>query len=223
MNQNLTLIAFILDRSGSMSSIEAATVEGSNAFVAEQQNAPGEALFYFVQFDDVYENVFDGRIQDAPVLTLSKNPTEKQHRFEPRGNTALLDAIGMTIDDVGERLAAMPEAERPGKVVVTIMTDGHENHSRKFLRHQIADMIAHQRDVYQWQFQYLGANQDAIAVAAQYNISASNAISYAANTAATQNVMRAASSKLSHYRATGQSATMDFVEQERNAAMETDK
>lgn len=222
MKDNLTQIVLILDRSGSMSSIEDATVEGVNAFLAEQKRAPGEAAFYFVQFDDIYEKVYEGLLENAPHLTLAKVPSSGEHRFEPRGWTALLDAIGITIDDLGKRLETITEAERPGKVVVTIMTDGQENRSKKFSQDRIAEMIALQRDVYQWQFQYLGANQDAIKEAGKYNILAANAVQFANSTRGTGNVIRAASAKVSNYRATGQAVTMGFFDEDRSRAMESD-
>ena len=83
----------------------------------------------------------------------------------PRWGTALLDAVGKAINDTGQRLAAMPESERPGLVMMIIVTDGGENQSKEFTKKQIADMTKHQEDKYNWQFTYLGANQDAFAEA----------------------------------------------------------
>jgi hypothetical protein len=101
--------------------------------------------------------------------------------FVPRGWTALLDAMGRTIAALGEELSNMPEAARPGQVIVMTMTDGKENASQYYTREQIASMVAHQQSVYSWQFMYLGANQDAISVAADMGISASASMNYRAN------------------------------------------
>jgi hypothetical protein len=223
MKDNAMQIALILDRSGSMSTIAGATVEGVNAFLAEQKNSPTDVSIRFVQFDDVYEEVYDGKINDAPLLTLSE-PTEKsQKQFVPRGWTALLDAIGTTITDVGKRLNDMPESERPTKVVVVIMTDGMENRSKKYSQDQIANLIQQQRDVYKWEFQYLGANQDAIATADKMHIPFANAVTFAASAVGTMNVMRSASRNVRNYGITGQAATMDYSAEDRAKAMEEDK
>lgn len=223
MNDNATQITLILDRSGSMGAIMDATVEGVNAFLAEQQKAAGEALLYFVQFDDQYDHVYDGDMQGAPLLTLAEKPDKNHHRYEPRGITALLDAIGRTIEDLGKRLEKMPEPERPAKVVVVIMTDGLENASKHYKLRQIADMIAHQRDVYKWQFQYLGANQDAITEAGKFGIPASHANTFRASTMGTRNAVRAMSSNISSFRETGDVAAMNYSPEARAAAMEEDE
>ena len=111
----------------------------------------------------------------------------------PRGSTALLDAIGRTADELGERLAAMPENGRPGQVIVAILTDGLENSSQTCTWNDIARVIKHQTEQYRWTFLFLGANQDAIATAAQLNIAAFNASPYAADAAG----LRASSRSLS--------------------------
>jgi len=223
MKDNAMQIALILDRSGSMSTIAGATVEGVNAFLAEQKNSPTDVSIRFVQFDDVYEEVYDGKINDAPLLTLSE-PTEKsQKQFVPRGWTALLDAIGTTITDVGKRLNDMPESERPDKVVIVIMTDGIENASKQYSMERISEMIQTQRDVYKWQFQFLAANQDAIATASKMSIPMNNAITFNASAAGTRNVVRAASRNVRNFAATGQAATMSYMPEDRAKAMEEDE
>ena len=213
-------IAMILDRSGSMSSIQAATVEGINAFIADQQNSEGEVNLLLVQFDDKYEQVYSGPIAGAPLLTLAEIPAGNQVRFEPRGSTALLDAMGNTIVAVGRTLAELPEGKRPGKVVMVTMTDGHENSSRKFDRFQIAEMIGHQREVYKWQFQFLAANQDAISTASVLNIPRTGAITYAASPLGARNVMRSASRNVQLYGSIGAAGPMPaFNEEDRASAV----
>jgi hypothetical protein len=105
-----------------MQSIREDTVGGFDAFIAEQREQPGECRVTLAQFDDQYELVYADRpIQEVPGLVL-----------QPRGTTALLDAIGRLVTDAGAGLAALPEAERPGTVIVGIMTDGHENASKEW-------------------------------------------------------------------------------------------
>ena len=193
MNDDLTDITIVLDRSGSMDVVRADTIGGFNAFLAEQKAEPEAANLSLFQFDNLYETVHSVRpLQDVPELT--------PQTFVPRGSTALLDAIGRTINETGARLAAMPEAERPGKVLLVIMTDGEENSSQEFTRPQIFDMITHQRDVYNWQIAFIGANQDAIAVGASIGIPASNSLNYAHTGEGALTANRAMSAATTKYR-----------------------
>jgi hypothetical protein len=116
--------------------------------------------------------------------------------YSPDGSTALLDAIGRTIDETGSRLAAMPESQRPGKVIIAILTDGEENSSRVFNWAQISEKIRHQREVYKWEFLFLGANQDAIATAAKINIDADAGTNFFQTDSGIRKSMRATSSSL---------------------------
>ena len=163
MNENLCELVVILDRSGSMSTIWSDMIGGLNSFVNEQKKVPGEAKFTLVVFDTEYKMIYGG-------IDLHRVSYIDGNQFPPRSATALLDAVGHTIDEVGARLANLPEEERPRKVIVTIITDGVENASNKYTRQTIADKIKHQAEVYKWEFQYLGANQDAITVGGKLNI-----------------------------------------------------
>ena len=145
MNQNLTEMIFILDRSGSMESLTEETIGGFNSLIEKQKEEPGEARITTILFDDKYELLHD----HTPVQEIQRL-TRKE--YYARGCTALLDAVGLTIDRVGGRLAETPEEERPGRVVMVITTDGYENASRRYSRSQIQDMIQRQTDVYKWKF-----------------------------------------------------------------------
>ena len=101
-----------------------------------------------------------------------------EYRLEPRGWTALLDALGRAIVETGERLEKMREEDRPGLVVCVIVTDGHENSSREFTLEQIKSMIEHQHDVYKWQFNFLGADAAAFDDAANMGIPMAGAARY---------------------------------------------
>lgn len=175
-----TEIAFILDRSGSMESMTHAAISGFNEFLKAQQatvddeGKPIPATFSLILFDHEYLAVHNRQdIQTARPLTPDT--------YVPRGSTALLDAIGRTIDYIGQELAATPEAERPAKVIIAILTDGEENSSRQFSMEDINRRITHQTEKYQWEFMFLGANQDAIATAARMGIHARHAATFAAN------------------------------------------
>lgn len=155
MNTELTEIAMVLDRSGSMASMRLEAQNGFNAFLESQQKLPGDARLTLVLFDHEYIVEHNG----VPVSEIC--PLD-EHTYVPRGTTALLDAIGRTINTIGERLDKTPELERAGKVLIVVLTDGLENASQEFERAQIMSMIKRQREVYSWEFLFLGANQDAI-------------------------------------------------------------
>jgi hypothetical protein len=211
MNKNLTEIAFILDRSGSMASVTEAAITGFNEFLRDQQNVEGQARLTLVLFDNEYLVPMDSiPVQEAVALDTTT--------YVPRASTALLDAIGTTIDNLGARLSAMPEADRPGQVIVAILTDGAENSSEKFTWKDISHKILEQTNTYKWQFLFLGANQDAIATAASLNIAAANASSYAGDKAGTYSSQRAVSRKMSAMRKMSSGARMSLKEQADAAA-----
>ena len=167
-NPDLTHIEFVLDRSGSMHSIKADIEGGFDAFIADQRTHPGECTVSLAQFDNQYESVFEA-IDVHEVRPL---------HLQPRGATAMLDAIGRSVIALGERLAALPEPRRPGTVVVAIMTDGMENASHEFTHEAIKELITHQEQAYNWQFLYMGADQDAIEVGAKMGIRADRSLTY---------------------------------------------
>ena len=179
MNQHYTEIAFVLDRSGSMESCSTAAIAGFNKFLVEQQLTEGLAKLTLILFDDEYLRI----CQSVPVPEVLPL-TDKT--YVPRNSTALLDAIGATIDELGDRLSAMNEKDRPGQTIVAILTDGLENASQNYSWKDIAAKIKHQTEVYKWTFLFLGANQDAIATAAQISIAANNAASFVADSAGSQ-------------------------------------
>lgn len=167
-NPDLTHIEFLLDRSGSMSSIKSDIGGGFDAFVADQRTHPGRTTVSLAQFDDHYEQVYAASdVHDVPALDLV-----------PRGTTAMLDAIGRSITALGSRLSALAEDERPGTVIFAIMTDGLENASKEFTRAAVKALITQQEQVYNWQFLYMGADQDAIEVGAEIGIRADRSLSY---------------------------------------------
>lgn len=190
---DLTEIAVILDRSGSMSVIRDDAIGGFNTFLEGQKAVPGEAKFTLVLFDDKYETVmFRKDLREAEPLT--------EQTFVPRGSTALLDAIGRTVNEIGAQLAQMPENERPSKVIVAILTDGMENASKEFTRPQIAEMVKHQEEKYAWEFLYLGANQDAFAVGGALGVRRENTANFAATGVGTRGAYDRADKLTTSYR-----------------------
>jgi uncharacterized protein YegL len=217
MKQDLTQITIVLDRSGSMSTVRDATISGFNEFVEAQRKAPGEANLTLIQFDteNAYEVVFDRPIAETPKLSAET--------YIPRGGTPLHDALGRTITQLGAKLQKMPEAKRPAKVVIVIMTDGLENSSHEYTAPQIAEMIKHQRETYKWEFLFLGANQDAILTGEKLNIPGANSVTYAHSTVGTQSVIAATARNVGTFRATGQSVSMTYTDTQRKEALEEDE
>jgi uncharacterized protein YegL len=171
---NYTHIVLVLDRSGSMSTVKDDAIGGFNQFLEEQQSFPGKATMTLVQFDNEYDIIYDF----VPIQHIAKR-TEKN--FVPRGMTRLLDAVGMTIEGVGQHLRNLPENQRPSKVLFAILTDGHENDSRKYSRGQVFEMIKHQESKYQWQFAYLSSDMNAVLDAQSYGIPMASTYHFAAN------------------------------------------
>ena len=203
MKDNLTDISVVLDRSGSMEMVKSDTIGGFNAFVESQKKADGDATLTLAQFDNVYDVIHEAvDIQSVPELTDTT--------FVPRGMTALLDAIGRTINSTGARLKAMDEADRPGKVIFVILTDGAENASREFTRGMVNEMIKTQTEQYNWDFVFLGANQDAIATGASLGISRGNSIRYSANAEGTQAVFGSVAESMCSYRSGDMSKKANF-------------
>ncbi|MEI7954709.1 MAG: hypothetical protein WCJ66_06030 [Verrucomicrobiota bacterium] len=175
-----TEIAFILDRSGSMQSMAPAAISGFNEFLKAQQatvddgGKPIPATFSLILFDHEYLPVHH-RVPIHKAVPLTAET------YQPRGFTALLDAIGRTIDAIGKSLAALPVHKRPSKVIIAILTDGEENASQTFSMADVHQRITHQTERYQWEFLFLGANQDAIATAAHIGIHAHNSATFIAD------------------------------------------
>lgn len=185
-----------------MQSVANDTIGGFNKFLEDQQKAPGTATITLHQFDDHFET-------PIPTTDIKKAQKLDGTTFVPRGSTALLDAIGEAVKLTGDRLKNMPEADRAGKVVFVIITDGLENASHKFSRLQVFDMIKHQRDVYKWQFVFLGADQDSFAEASKLGVSTANAMSFSKCAAGVMSSYDSASFNLRQFRS-GSKKDMSF-------------
>lgn len=221
MRQDLTDISILLDSSGSMQPLVHDTIGGFNSFLEEQKKLPGSAVFSLVSFNIEYRQICKAiPIRDASPLT--------DRDYVPGNNTALLDALGRLIDETGERLKNMPENERPGKVIFVIITDGQENSSHKFARKDIFERINRQRDVYKWDFVFMGANQDSFAEAGQIGVSSVNAINYTGDSRGTKNAYRVLCQGMGSYRVGGQSvggffggmSHADMIEEQKKAEQE---
>ncbi|MDQ0243273.1 uncharacterized protein YegL [Bacillus fengqiuensis] len=179
MKRKLTELVFILDKSGSMAGLEADTIGGYNAMLMKQQKAEGEARITTVLFNHHYKLLHD-RINVRGITPI----TEKD--YEVGGSTALLDAIGFTIQKMVNVQKRTSGNERAEKVLFVITTDGMENASREYTTEKIKKMVQHQKEKYGWEFMFLGANIDAISTAARYGIDGDFAVEYHADHIGTQ-------------------------------------
>jgi uncharacterized protein YegL len=191
-----TEIAYILDRSGSMESLQEAAVASFNEFLGAQREVPGAARLTLVLFDDAYEVPVDA----VPLASVAKM---KAKDFVPRGSTALLDAIGKTILRLDRDMAGRDVSAGAAKVVVAIFTDGHENASREFDDRKVGDLIREFREKKGWEFIFLAANQDAIASAGRLNMAADSSGNTDFTPAGLKRSMRAVSRRVSSVRLRG--------------------
>ena len=178
MRENLTELVFILDRSGSMSGLEADTIGGFNGMIEKQKKEDGEAYVSVILFDDQSEVIYD-RVDISKVEPM----TDKQYYV--RGCTALLDAVGDAIHHIGNIHKYAREEDVPEKTIFIITTDGLENASRRYNYNKVRRMIERQKEKYNWEFIFLGANIDAAAEAAKIGIGASRAARYECDSAGT--------------------------------------
>jgi hypothetical protein len=198
-----------------MQTIRDDTIGGFNSFLEEQKKTDDGDRLTLVQFDTHYEVVHDN-------IALSEVQPLDDKTFVPRGGTALLDAIGRTINATGARLAALDEKDRPEKVIFVIITDGEENQSREFSHKQAMEMIGHQTEKYQWQFMYIGANQDAIGVGRALGIAAGSSMSYAASNIGTQNTWKGLSRSVTSRKRGASVQDCSFTDSERKDAAKSD-
>lgn len=174
MKTNVLELVFILDRSGSMSGLERDTIGGFNAMLKKQQEEQGDAFVTTVLFDDHYELLHD-RINIKGIKSI----TERDYFV--RGSTALLDAMGKTIQKIGNVQKQTNKEQRADKVMFVITTDGMENASSEYSYDKVKRLVERQKEKYGWEFIFLGANIDAISTAAKFGIGKERAANYNAD------------------------------------------
>ena len=179
IKNGITELVFILDRSGSMSGLEADTIGGFNAMIEKQKKQDGECYVSTVLFDNVSEV-----LHDRVKLTDIKPMTDKEYTV--RGCTALIDAIGGAIHHIGNVHRYARNEDVPEHTVFVITTDGIENASRKYTSDKVKAMIERQKEQHGWEFLFIGANIDAVETAAQYGISKDRAVNYNADEVGTK-------------------------------------
>lgn len=203
MKENFTSITVILDKSGSMWHLASDTIGGFNQFLKEQKETPGEAILTLCTFDTDYHLIHECKaLNDVPNLD--------DKTYVPNGGTALLDALGSTIDSVGKQLSSMKEEERPSKVVFLIITDGQENSSKHYTADKVREMVSHQQEKYNWSFVFMGANIDAFSEGTAIGISLNNTMNYSATQDGTRYLYNNVSHSLKNYRSSKSVDSNDF-------------
>lgn len=179
MKKERTELVFILDKSGSMAGLEKDTIGGFNSMMEKQLEVEGECRVTTVLFDHE-----DSLLHDRIDLRAIKKMSEQDYRVG--GSTALLDAMGSTIEKLISVQRRTAPAFRASKVVFVIITDGEENSSRKYTAKQIKALVEREKEEYGWEFIFLGANIDAITTAASYGIDADRAVDYVSDSMGTE-------------------------------------
>ncbi|WP_343337511.1 hypothetical protein TPELB_24960 [Terrisporobacter petrolearius] len=193
MKKNLTEVVFILDRSGSMSGLEGDTIGGFNTMLKKQREEEGDANVTTVLFDEEIE-MLHKRVDIKEI----KNITSKDYYV--RGCTALLDAIGYSINFM---INVQKKEERAKNVLFIITTDGYENASKEYSYEKIKKMITYEKERYNWQFLFLGANMDAISTARKFGISEEFASNYVSDEVGMQITYEVMNSAISTCKAMG--------------------
>lgn len=194
MKKNLTELVFLLDRSGSMSGLESDTIGGYNGLLEKQRREPGEALVTTALFDDRCELLHD-RVNLRGVAPITGSD------YFVRGSTALLDAMGMTIEKIRCAQCHTTEPERPERTLFVVTTDGMENASRRYTQPQVKAMVERMRREHGWEFLFLGANIDSVETAGRIGICPERAANYHADAAGTALNFRAVADAVSRLRA----------------------
>lgn len=208
MDDSYTHISFVLDRSGSMEDIADDIIGGVNRFLDDQKLLPGKMTVSIAQFDDEYEVLYQ-------MVDIKQIPHLNRQTFIPRGNTALRDAVGRTINALGHDLSLLPEPARPSKVIFVIVSDGMENASREFSEQQVEYMKTHQEERYGWQFSYMGCKQDAVKEAQKsLGIQGASALTYAASALGISLAFDSLGERTKSYRG-NQARSMAWTEEDR--------
>ncbi len=156
------LVSVILDKSGSMSTKVKDVIGGFNLYLDELAKEP--AVDYGFSLT-VFDTVVEMKYKAVPLAQVAKLDDAS---YRPSGNTALLDAIGNTVQTVS--------TDGFDKTITVIMTDGEENSSREWTLQAIRELIKSKEAAGNWTFVFLGANLDAFAQGASLGVPMANAV-----------------------------------------------
>jgi len=202
-------IVVVLDRSGSMHGIKDDIIGGFNSFVKDQRS---NSKITLIQFDtqNSYEVIYEAKnANKAPKLTSKQ--------YVPRAGTPMNDAIGRAITETGQRLSDIKRKDRPSNVVMVIISDGMENASKEYTAKDVAKMIKHQTNKYDWQFVYLGANQDAILEGSKRGISNHNSGTWDPTSKGIREAFKGTASNVAAYSCNGLVGSLSYSDKQRKS------
>lgn len=171
MKKNLTEMVFILDKSGSMASLEQDTIGGFNAMIEKQKKLDGECLVSCVLFDNGQKVIYD-RVPISEVRPMTEED------YTAGGCTALVDALGKSVKYIGNIHKHLREEDVPEHTVFVITTDGMENASRIYSSDKVKKMVSKKTEKNGWEFLYLAANIDAVETGAAIGIKSVRSVNY---------------------------------------------
>ena len=173
----ITELVFVVDESGSMCGLESDTIGGVNGVLGRNRQAGGTCMVTLVCFSNESRTVVD-REDLAQVADLTKRD------YQPGGCTALLDALGGTIEHIGRVQRYVPLGHKASHVLFVVVTDGLENASRRYGYPQVRRLVQAKREE-GWEFLFLGANIDEAAEADRLGIDPACASAYVSDAAGT--------------------------------------
>ncbi len=213
MKKEVTKIAILLDRSGSMEPLRDSVIEGINGYIRTQQEGPDEATITIYRFDDEFETI----VKDEDVKTEFRLTRDS---YKPRGSTALLDSIAKGIHEFES------VARGAAQVLFVIQTDGEENSSTEYKgRFDLISDLIRRKTAEGWQFTFLGANIDAIGTASKLGIAGATAMQFSANAASNAALYKTLGQKTNCYRGTKgqllsvQADSLSYTAEERKSVL----
>ena len=205
MKNNITEVVMIVDKSGSMHGLESDTIGGFNSMIDEQRKKDGQVYVTTVFFNDRYDVIHD-RVPLDKVTPI----TEKD--YVTAGCTALIDAIGRSVDHISEVHKYIREEDVPENTIFVIITDGMENASRQYSSDQVKKMISRKKEEKNWEFIFLGANIDACETAASFGIDRDRSVDYLADSAGTRKNFSVLGKAIAEMRMSGSFDAMELEE-----------
>lgn len=168
-----THITFVLDSSGSMESIKEDTIGGFNSFLKDQRDEDGTATVTLYNFNTTVEMLYRGQpIEEATELDAET--------YRPGGQTALHDAVARATLETKDRVSSLAPPARPDHVVVPILTDGKENASHT-PQEQVRELVERQQEEANWEYLFIGANQDAALTAREMGMDQDRSLNMSAS------------------------------------------
>ncbi|WP_254523980.1 vWA domain-containing protein [Natrinema caseinilyticum] len=202
-----THITFVLDSSGSMSAIEDDTKGGFNAFLEDQRDEPGTATVSLYDFNTNVDCVYQGYSTGAA-------PKLDDDNYTPGGRTALHDAITTAVTETGDRIETMEAAGRPDNVIIVILTDGKENASET-PQERVRDLVEYRRQEHEWEFLFIGANQNAALTASGMGMDKDRSLDMAHSEDGAKSAYESTSDRISQARREGTTGGFDDEDREK--------